>query len=182
MPDSIFVRSQYHDFTDSKDNSWYSLNAATCSECGKLLSAPPGIHLHRAIGIADTACQGTIEIGEPITNSHYSIPDMRLSPLEAMKLLGDLPVCLVQFHYKHSAKKPSYSLALTKGGMSYYREICEAFMRLGFLPPFQVARLPNESADRIDRDRWILSGCKLTCETMIAFASSAMQELTQGHP
>lgn len=60
-----------------------------------------------------------------------------------MKLLG-LPLCVVEV-------EGEYGLALTGGGMDYGWEICEAYIRLGFLPPvyFDPPNLTNrgESAD-----------------------------------
>jgi hypothetical protein len=59
-----------------------------------------------------------------------------------------LPLCMVQVG-------DEWGMALTGGGMDLSWEICEAYMRLGMLPPvhFELPSMCGRGASK--RDRWI---------------------------
>lgn len=67
-------------------------------------------------------------------------------------------------------------LALTGGGMDLSWEICEAYLRCGYLPPAHFARHLPKMGGRgsSDLDRDILDACRLS---LLAEAESAMQGL-----
>lgn len=79
------------------------------------------------------------------------------TPAEAAELLVDLPLCLVEAEFLSE----DWYLALTGGGMDFSWEICEAYMRLGFIPPTEFADLPNMAGrPRDENDRKIIEACK----------------------
>ncbi len=57
-------------------------------------------------------------------------------------------------------------------------EICEAYLRLGYLPPLYFCMLPAR-ADRGSSpvDIWITTGCKKTAQAMIDLSSRTLQHL-----
>jgi hypothetical protein len=57
---------------------------------------------------------------------------------EAAHALRGLPLCIIE-----RLDGEGYELALTGGGMDLSWEICEAFVRLGFLPPVHFCDLPD---------------------------------------
>ena len=74
---------------------------------------------------------------------------------EAAARLKGLPLCLVEWE-----ERDDYALALTGGGMDLSWEICEAYMRLGELPPTHFADLPGYAGrPRGDVDEWVVRGC-----------------------
>ena len=91
----------------------------------------------------------------PMVNYFYPLMGIENEPVEAAAKLGHLPLCVVQLADGRTG------LALTGGGMDLSWEICEAFIRLGYLPPTHFAMLPG-MADRgtSDRDRVIVAACR----------------------
>jgi ribosomal protein L7/L12 len=76
-----------------------------------------------------------------------------------------------------------YYLALTGGGMDFSWEICESYMRLGYLPPAHFAALPRMAGrGESELDKWILRGCYRTFEAMKARAEQAMRDLGEMNP
>lgn len=101
----------------------------------------------------DAVFAGIADSDGPMTNFWYPY-DFRDDLVEAAAKIAHLPLAVVEVE---GAK----GLALTGAGMDFSWEICEAFVRLGFLPPTHFARLPGmagrgESA----RDKVIIAACK----------------------
>lgn len=98
----------------------------------------------------------------PMMSYDYPLPGARYTWAHAERI-ADLPLCIV---YDNDADEDAYSLALTGGGMDLSWEICEAFMRLGFLPPVHFADgLPGMAGKgRSETDRWIIAGCRRSLE------------------
>lgn len=88
----------------------------------------------------------------PVMSYYYPV-SLRGTPEEAQWALVGLPVCVVEVGGE-------YVLALSGGGMDYRWEICEAYIRLGQLPPVHFCDLPAMS-DRgdDDTDRLIIDAC-----------------------
>jgi hypothetical protein len=102
----------------------------------------------------------------PMMNYYYELPVFNQIESEAAAKLDGLPLCLVEVDDR-------YALALTGGGMDLSWEICEAFMRLGYLPPVSFCDLPAMCGrgtlssggeyggkELSERDAWIIEGCK----------------------
>jgi hypothetical protein len=88
----------------------------------------------------------------PMMSYDYPLPDFRAYGPADADLIADLPLCLV-YDTDTAEHNGAWSLALTSGGMDYSDRICEAFMRLGFLPPFHFAR---EAAKNMDHPNPLL--------------------------
>lgn len=115
----------------------------------------PGIH-----------CDGYLSGGVPMMNYRYPLPCRPSNLREAQEALIDLPLTIVE-----DTENDNWFLALTGGGMNLTWEICEAFMRLGYLPPtYYAADLP-EMAGRGEsrRDRWIMAGCRAALRQHVKF-------------
>lgn len=79
------------------------------------------------------------------------------SPSEAARLLVGLPLCIVEADFLSE----EWYLALTGGGMDFSWQICEAYMRLGFIPPVEFADLPKMAGHpRDERQQKVLAACK----------------------
>jgi len=90
---------------------------------------------------------------------------------EAARRLADLPLCVVQVN-------GDYGLALSGGGMDLSWEICEAYTRLGLLPPAHFCRLPRMAGRGIStRDKYILSACRATLAVAVKRARYALRDL-----
>jgi hypothetical protein len=103
----------------------------------------------------------------PMMNYYYKLPNHHtFGPSDARKLEG-LPLCIVTFGRGQGALEDEQALALTGGGMDLSWEICEAFMRLGFLPPAAFARVPAMAGKpRGPVDLWVLEGVERTGEVI----------------
>lgn len=99
---------------------------------------------------------------------------------DATKLDG-LPLVIVYFDEDPS----DGALALSGGGMDLSWEICEAFMRLGFLPPAKYAELPGMAGYMsaqdyaLDTHRWIVAGCRRTFEVQRTWAENGLASLAR---
>lgn len=87
--------------------------------------------------------------------------------------IAHLPLVIVTFN-----GGDSYALALTGGGMDLSWQICEAFMRLGHLPPAHYADLPAMAGQPSGAvDLWIMEGCERTFEVMAARAERGAEKV-----
>lgn len=94
------------------------------------------------------------EYGEgPAMNYYYPLPDTRWEPIEAATKIADLPLCVVQLD------DGDLALALTGGGMDLSWEICEAFLRLGYMPPLHFCDLPRMAGHRSPREQEVIAAC-----------------------
>ncbi|RJQ53389.1 MAG: hypothetical protein C4521_07600 [Actinobacteria bacterium] len=121
----------------------------------------------------------------PTVNYCYPLPQEfeRDHPdaAEASKLLQGLPLCLVEFDpVCHDWGLPKHALALTGGGMNFSWEVCEAYMRLGYLPPYHYTDLPRLAGMKLSaRHRWIIAGCRRTCHVLMEQARWQKTELAR---
>lgn len=149
--------------------SWEYWEAAKCEDCGRIFvngvdedgteRIEDGGEPH---GEEEEECHGPVpEVEGPMMSYFLPLPSgfgpaSRTSDVEdAARRLVDLPLCMVRIGEE-------YGLALTGGGMDLSWEICEAYMRLGFLPPVHYARdLPRMADKRLtERVAWVLDGCQ----------------------
>ena len=74
--------------------------------------------------------------------------------------IKDLPLVLVEMN-------GDYYLALTAGGMDCSWEICAAYIRLGFCPPFHFCASLPRMAQTMNRDmRLVIAGAKKTLSAL----------------
>lgn len=101
----------------------------------------------------------------PMMNYYY--PLHRELDEEEIANLVNLPLVYVEID-------ESPGLALSGGGMDLSWEICEAFIRLGFLPPANFASLPAMSG-RGGRpgDKVIMAACRLTAQAIYEAGESS---------
>lgn len=165
---SLDVGSVTQDWSEGFGDEWEFFEVPTCGACGtdervKYVDgewrcygkdAPYGGHEWGAE--VDEQGDG------PMMNYYYPVDDVVIErhgddAEAAMKLKG-LPLCIV--HFLDRGIHGQYALALTGGGMDLSWEICEAFMRLGELPPTKFADLPGMAGrPSDDTDRWVVAGC-----------------------
>jgi hypothetical protein len=126
----------------NRSDGWTWREAITCEHCGAVYVT------NSPVECDNTDCknfgQELDHMPEgPMMNYYYPLP---FDPSDtAIAELANLPLCVV-----YVDEDPA--LALTGGGMDLSWEICEAFMRLGCLPPLHFAGLPamagrGENAD-----------------------------------
>lgn len=151
---------------------WDFWEGVECEECDEIIvfHGSGGDEPHTDLD-PDSDCEGYVPRAEgPMMNYWYRVDD-DLDEEEAARAIADLPVCVVRVD-------GDLGLALTGGGMDLSWEICEAYMRLGHLPPFHFCDLPGMSGrGTSERDRWIVSGCKRTCEVLMHWAESTRERL-----
>jgi hypothetical protein len=114
----------------------------------------------------------------PAMSYSYALPSKQWGSAEqygredAAKI-ANLPLCIVTFE-----DTGEQALALTGGGMDLSWEICEAYMRLGFLPPANYCDLPGMAGyPRGERHRWVIAGCLRTCEVLTVQAERMAERL-----
>lgn len=94
----------------------------------------------------------------PVMNYYYPLPGLSMKPEEAQAILDEhcsLAVVLLN---------GDTVMALTGGGMDFSWDICEAYMRLGYLPPvhFRLPKMGGESL-KSAKTRWVLAGYTRSC-------------------
>lgn len=151
----------YHD----GDHGWHFAEAVDCDECGRVLVGTGGYVGCEHCG-SETLAEG------PMISAWYPCP-FRDDMEDAARKIRCLPLCVVEVNGDRG-------LALTGGGMDLSWEICEAFMRLGYLPPFVMTRLPNMAGKALTGcNEWILSACKRSAEIMALWASHRLEDLAR---
>lgn len=117
-----------------------------------------------------SGCSGDYFGAEPMMNYYYPLPSQTFGADNA-EAIENLPVVLVEIDGE-------YALALSGGGMDLSWEICEAYMRLGFLPPFHFTRLPG-MAGKPDGavDAWVIAGAKRSCEVIAGWVKRRSEDL-----
>jgi hypothetical protein len=109
----------------------------------------------------------------PMMSYAYPLPNYDGDPSEDARKLVDLPLCIVEMD-------GGTFLALTGGGMDFSWEICEAYMRLGFLPPVHFADLPRLAGfPRDDDHRKVIEACKRSAEVAIGWAQATLDNLNR---
>lgn len=164
---SLSVGSVNYDWSSGYPDEWTFVQVPDCPQCGDdervnfvdgywCCYGKDGDH-EWGWEIEDQYTEG------PMMNYYYPIDSFVISHHDsiygaAMRLKG-LPLCIVDFQ-TGDAWSGRYGLALTGGGMDLSWEICEAFMRLGELPPTHFADLPGMAGrPRNEVDAWIVRGC-----------------------
>jgi len=121
----------------------------------------------------DPEYEETVEYEQPMINYFYPLPEfervMRWKGWDetevAKELMRTVPLCLVYQDGK-------YGLALTGGGMDLSWEICEAYIRCGYLPPLHFCKLPRLAGLRLTPTRRKIIAC---CRESIRWAEKYLQ-------
>ena len=145
---------------------WQSWETAECPVCEETVVTTPS-------GCCPD-CDADMESAEgPMMNYFYPCSLGRFDAETAALALDGLPLCVVEL------RDGETGLALTGGGMDLTWEICEAFMRLGLVPPSHFASdLPGMAGrGESEHDRWIISGCRLALEAARDRALRALDRL-----
>jgi hypothetical protein len=163
--ESLFVKPVDYDFSSENwsegradGTGWYSEEAAECEECH-------GVYVGSFSATCDNEeCENyETEIAEdlgPMMNYYYPLESAPGE--EGIRQLVDLPLCVV------TIDGDRHALALTGGGMDLSWEICEAFMRLGMLPPLHFAGLPGMAGrGSSERDTAIVRACVASADAAL---------------
>lgn len=173
--DFVSTEPIYIDWSEHWVDEYTAYAAERCERCGRIVVNIGGEEEHRYLGHLNgfgededegdedeeipepENCTGVIGEAYPTMYYGYPIDVDRVGGIEeAARLIYDLPLCVVEM--EHSGD--TY-LALTGGGMDMSWEICEAYMRLGYLPPVHFARLPQYAGLTLNaRTKWIIDGMK----------------------
>jgi hypothetical protein len=106
----------------------------------------------------------------PMMNYYYPV-DLD-DEVEAAKLIVDTPLCVVKVNGQTG-------LALTGGGMDLSWEICEAFVRLGFVPPSHFCRDLPRMGPISARKLGLLEACLKGLEAQERWAQGGSERVRQ---
>jgi hypothetical protein len=186
-------------YVEDSDDHWDFMEAAECDECGQMIVDeddhgfldPAGNQVPRqallegadlddddldewADGNGFTRCSASGESYRdfdqaegPMMNYRYPIGEHDYTAENAHKI-ADLPLCLIE------TPDANY-LALTGGGMDLSWEICEAYARLGYLPPSHFD-LPGMAGKRLtERTAFIIAAVERSNEVLGGWAEHRQQ-------
>jgi hypothetical protein len=156
----IHAKPTERDWSKGYPEDWDYEEADTCSECG---------HAVACNGMSGSCTNEDCELFEqdqefetaegPMMNYSYPLEQGFATHEHDVRVLDGLPLCIVRF------ENGDQELALTGGGMDLSWEICEAYIRLGYLPPLHFADLPRMgSRGQSDRDQRIVEACIRSAE------------------
>lgn len=182
--DTVEVTSVMFDWSDDNagrsEPRWRSYEAPDCNECGVtavwdtqsewVCTTEECSHFDQEV---DDETDG------PMMNYFYPLPDLGWvdDVYTAASRIRDLPLCVIEW------EDGGYALALTGGGMDLSWEICEAFTRLGMLPPLHFCDLPQMSGYPRDADdEYVIEACKRTASVALFRAQRAGERLEERYP
>jgi len=167
------------DETRGEDGEGYTfVEVETCNECGRPTFSQSGAeyeHTPDQIQAWEDADQpvchhsGGFSEG-PLMSSYWPC---QIDDLEAAAvLLKDLPLVPVQF------SDGKTGIALTGGGMDLSWEIARAYVRLGYLPPFDL-RLPEMAGPGYasQEHRFVVSACRQSAIVLELWIKQRKREL-----
>ncbi len=169
--DAVDTSPRSFDYSEGYPERWDYFEACRCEECNKVKLVQGEEHHHN---VEDTDCRGYLNTEGPMMDFFYPLPHFdHLGTDEAAKLIVDLPLCVIYVEDMNE-----YGLALTGGGMDLSWEICEAYMRLNYLPPVHFCDLPGMAGKRLNtRTKWILAGCRRSLKVVEQRASFTREHL-----
>jgi hypothetical protein len=108
----------------------------------------------------------------PMMNYRYQIDD-ELYTNDAAHKIAHLPLCLVR-----DEENENVYLALTGGGMDLSWEICEAYIRLGYLPPshFDLPEMAGKELN--ERNALIVAAVERSNEILASWAQRRRERAT----
>jgi hypothetical protein len=162
------------DWSTGLGDNWHYWEAVRCDTCGGIAGTALGeVDLDEPHTQPDSEiqCNGCLIAGEgPMMNYYYPIRD-GVDPDWAARQIAHLPLCVVEL------EDSSFALALTGGGMDFSWEICEAFMRLGYLPPVHFT-LPSMAGYKLNPvNQWIIEGCRKSREVQMNWRKNELLNL-----
>jgi hypothetical protein len=160
---ALDVRSEGRDWSKGYGETWEYSEAPTCPYCGCYADWDRDERVWRCEVDSCEDSEVEPDTDGPMMNFSYDLPTgfpiHHDDPHEAAHAIRELPLCVVRFR-RVGPWACSYALALTGGGMDLSWEICEAFMRLGYLPPVAFADLPEMAGYPANEvHRWVVEGC-----------------------
>ena len=167
----VGVQGVFYDWSDHEQGAdWDYVSACRCDECGAVVAGQGEDEIHK--DLMGGTCGGSLSLPGPMMNYFYPVTLGGEDWCSAVAKLADLPLCLISLGDSHA-------LALTGGGMNLSWEICEAYMRLGNLPPVAFAEgLPQLAGKKLGPvERWVLSGCLASCAEYGRRAKRAAQRV-----
>jgi hypothetical protein len=184
--DGIEAKSQDFDWQDNPAEDigddktgtpWSFVEAVECETCGGVvvLDNGGGNEEHKDVQHEDDdgeriTCEGYVSLAEgPMMSYWYpvGISDVH----DAARAIADLPLCVVTVGGQTG-------LALTGGGMDLSWEICEAFIRIGQLPPSSFSDLPGMAGRGTSpRDRYIMRACLKTFDVQIQWLKNGRKAI-----
>lgn len=179
--DTVHVQAVEIDWRErygDDDDGWQSFEAPECGECSEYGTWNRDEYEWTC---GNETCE---RHGQPIEDDYsdgpmmsyfYPLPDLDrvADEYDAAERIADLPLCVVTFG------DGSHALALTGGGMDLSWEICEAFTRIGFLPPLRYCDLPKLAGKRIDAaERYVLAACHRSCDVAESQAKQTRERLS----
>lgn len=168
--DSIDAIPQYFDFSEGYGKGWDYYPTVVCGDCSRVV-----IHEEDHADECDCAWGDARDLGAegPVMNYLYPLRVSKLDPCEVARKLAHTVMCLVWVR-----DGDEYSLGLCGGGMDFSWEICEAYIRLGYLPPTHFCRLPR-MADKYDTplNRLIVAACRRSVEVQKGWRERDLADL-----
>lgn len=129
------------------DTEFYKV--VPCGGCGRTTDPQGTCQFAECEMFEDPQTEG------PMMNYYYPLPEL-VDEEAAAEALAGLPLCVVSFE-----RGTRHGLALTGGGMDLSWEICEGFVRLGYLPPLHFVRLPRMAGKRPTPGVWkVMEACE----------------------
>ena len=183
--DAVAETPEDRDWSEGYSETWDYVAASRCEECGEIvMGVREGDYPTHAEAVRDNpppdadedapecTCEGNVSGASPPMMSYlYRLP--RVHDAEAAaRAIVDLPLCIVT-----DGEGEIAGMALTGGGMDLSWEICEAYMRLGSLPPTHF-RLPAMCGRGVSpKDRWIAEGCKRSIKVQIGWFEHGKEDI-----
>lgn len=109
---------------------------------------------------------------EPLMSYYYPLPHYRGSAGDDQQRVRAATSCVLVDVAGETV------LALAGGGMDLSGDICQAYMLLGYLPPFHFTRLPSFDHGSPALMRWILAGCRRSVDCITRWAEHREESLT----
>lgn len=156
------------DWSVGYPEQWEYFDAEECSECETVCLVSAGF-----IRCTNEDCdlyddEQDVYAEGPMMNYSYACDVDTDAAIE----LVHLPLCIVRFEDGETC------LALTGGGMDLSWQICEAYMRLGFIPPTHYARLPMMGGrGSSEGDKRIIEACRESARGTMNYGQSVLNEL-----
>ncbi len=165
--DAISVTPRHVDWSEGGESMYEFWEAITCDECGR-----PTLN-----GEECEHCKHDNGYGEgPMMNYYYALPNLAHEPADAALLIAHLPLCIVHLE-NDTDEQGGYGLALTGGGMDLSWEICEGYVRLGYLPPIHFAGLPHMAQRTLTAHRLVLAAMRKSLTITKVRAMYSLQDL-----
>jgi hypothetical protein len=164
--DNRFVNSipVYQDFSELEElQSW---EAIRCDNCNRIYVVNGGYSECPNCG-SENYTDG------PMYNFIYQVCVERLGLDDAVMAIANLPLAIVEI------EEIKY-LALTGCGMDLSWEICDGYMRLGYLPPAHFVDLPEFAGKKLrSRERWVMAGMRRSLQLQKLWAERGLRDLSK---